>query len=81
MLNLERAVYSPLHTRTVIVGDTGAIGWIDDSGRATADNVTAVTNGFNPLANILAVDWNETDGIFIAVADNGQIARSTNGTN
>ena len=78
---LRGAVYSPLHTRTVIVGDTGAIGWIDDSGRATADNVTAVTNGFNPLANILAVDWNETDGIFIAVADNGQIARSTNGTN
>ena len=78
---LRDVVYSPLHTRVVVVGDNASIGWLDDSGRTTADNVTAVTTGFAPLSNILAVAWNETDGMFVAVADNGQIARSTNGTN
>lgn len=73
--------HSAVHGRTVCVGDSGTIGYIDDDDTTTVDNWTGVSNGFNPLANILAVEFNEVDGVFVAVADNGQICRSSNGTN
>ena len=73
--------WSPTHDRLVCVCNLGYLGYQDTANRATANKWTAVTNGFNPLANITAVEWNESDSVFVAVADNGQICRSTNGTN
>ena len=75
------AIYSPFHDRVVLVGDNGQIGYWDGADAVVNDAVNNVTNGFDPTANIQAVDWNESDGVFVAVADNGQICRSSNGTN
>ena len=73
--------YSTFHDRLVSVGNNGQIGYWDGADAAVADAWNVVQNGFDPTANINAVDWNETDGVFVAVADNGQICRSSNGTN
>ncbi len=73
--------WSPTHARLVTVGDNQQIGYIDAANRNVSDAWTPVSNGFSPLANILAVAWNDIDGVFVAVADNGEIARSSNGTN
>lgn len=73
--------HSPLHTRTIAVQDSGVILYIDDATiiAATANGWTGVTNGFNPLTNIKDVHWDGNDGMFIAVASNGQICRSSSG--
>ena len=67
--------------RSVCVGDNGQVGYLADSvlDVGTADAWTPVVNGFNPLSNILAVAYNEGDGVFVAVADDGVICRSTTG--
>jgi hypothetical protein len=67
--------------RFIAVMDNGRIGYIDTDDFGSSAAWTEVTNGFNPLANILDVHYNDTDAVAIAVADNGQICRSTNGTN
>ena len=73
--------YSPLHQRLVIVGDSQQLGYWNKVDKASADAVVISENGFDPLANIMAVEWDENAGNFCAVADTGQICRSSNGTN
>lgn len=73
--------WSPAHARLVCVGDNQTLGYLDSSSQDTNDAWTSIANGFAPTANIKAVEWNASDGLFIAVADNGQICRSSNGTN
>lgn len=74
--------HSELHARTVCVGNGGQIGYIDDADVASllADAWTSVSNGFDPAAVINAVEFNEVNGVFVAVSSNGQICRSSNGT-
>jgi WD40 repeat protein len=74
-------VYSPTHDRVVAVADNGELGYWDATDKATNNSFNLVSSGFAITTRIMAVDWNATDGIFIAVAKNGQICRSTNGTN
>ena len=81
---IRRFCHSQLLDRTVCVGDAATIGYIDDANMVTSngggtDAWTAVDNGFGPTANILSVAYNESDAVFVAVADNGQICRSTTG--
>ena len=71
--------FAPIHERMVMVGDNQQIGYLDKDDAASADAWTNVENGFNPTADILGVVWDDTHGVFIAVADSGQICRSTNG--
>jgi len=78
---IRNFAHSDVHNRLVCVGDNATIGYIADANVASPDAWVAVQNGFDPLADILAVEFNETDGVFVAVASNGQICRSTNGTN
>jgi len=59
----------------VAVGDNGKIAYSSNYG----DTFIQVSNGFIPTANINDVHYDEEDKIFIAVANNGQICRSTNG--
>ena len=73
--------YSSFHDRLVCVGDNGQIGYWDGADKNVANAWNVVQNGFDPTTNINAVDWNSVDGVFVAVAENGQIARSSNGTN
>jgi hypothetical protein len=68
---LYGVAYSPLHNRTVVVGANGTIGYCNDADTSTNDSVVGVANGFAP----------SNSGQFIAAADNGQICRSSNGTN
>ena len=78
--NRHRAfAYSPVHDRLVVVGDNQQIGTLDKADQDAFDAWTISQNGFDPLANILGVEWDDTNGNFCAVADNGQICRSTNG--
>ena len=72
--------YSPLHSRLVCVGDNATVGYWDIGNKTINDSWVPVASGFSPTANINAVVWDENDRVFIAVADNGQICRSTNGT-
>jgi len=72
--------HAPVHNRLVLVGDACLIGYQDEGDSGTDDKWTFVASGFDPLADILGVAFNETDGIFIAFANNGQIGRSSNGT-
>lgn len=73
--------HADLHGRTVLVGNSGTIGYLDDANLTTNDSWVSVANGFDPLTDINAIAFNEVDGVFVAVAANGQICRSTNGTN
>jgi hypothetical protein len=73
--------YSSIHERLVCVGDSGILGYWDRANKSSTNAWIPISHGFDPLTNIHAVTWNGTDGVFIAVAANGQIARSTNGTN
>jgi len=73
--------WSPIHERLILVGDNAQLGYLDKADRALTDAWTNTGNGFNPLANIYGVVWDSTHGVFVAVADNGQICRSTNGIN
>ena len=73
--------WSPLHERLILVGDNAQLGYLDVADRGLTDAWTIVQTGFNPLASILGVVWDSTHGVFVAVADNGQICRSTNGIN
>lgn len=70
---------SEMHERTVCVGDSGTIGYLPDASIGSVDSWVSVSNGFDPTANVLCVDFNETNGVFIACADNGQICRSSTG--
>jgi len=65
--------------RFVCVGDYGTIGTLEASLTDTNNSWVETANGFDPSAHVQAVDYNRTDNMFIAVADNGQICRSTTG--
>lgn len=78
---VRSGAYSSVHQRLVLVGNDAQIGHWDAVDKLLDDAVTPVENGFNPIADILAVVWDDTHGVFVAVADNGQICRSTNGIN
>lgn len=71
--------YSDLHSRWVAVGDNAQIATLELSAASTADSWVVRENGFSPTANIK--DVCEFNNVFIAVADNGQICRSTSGVN
>ena len=71
--------FSPSQDRLVAVGVNGFIGYWDVANRATNNGWTLVSNGFSNSTNINAIDWSPTDGVFVAVAANGQIARSSTG--
>lgn len=73
-------IYSTLHARIVGVGLQGQIGYLDAANFLVDDAWTSVANGFDVTTTINAVEFNETDGVFVAVAENGQICRSSNGT-
>lgn len=76
---MNASTYSELFDRLIAVGNNSQIGYLDYANLQVADAWTPVANGFDPLANIKDV---HADGsVIIAVADNGQICRSTNGTN
>lgn len=75
--------YSSFDGRLVLVGDAALVGYNDDvniNADAT-DAWTFVSTGFDITANVQDVDWSEDDRLFIAVADNGQICRSSTGLN
>lgn len=71
--------WSPTLERLVSVGDNAQIGYMDRSDSASNNKWVSVAGGIAPTADILDVAWNDTDGVYICVADNGQIARSTSG--
>jgi len=71
--------YSETHERFVAVGDDGKIGYVDWADILVSNAWTLVDNGANPLADFTAVAWNEVNGIFVAVNNQGQILRSSNG--
>jgi len=76
---IRKFAHSELHERTVCVGDSATIGYLPDASVETADAWTSVPSGFSPTTDILCVEFNETDGVFVACAANGQICRSSNG--
>lgn len=71
--------YSVVHSRLVMVGDNQQIGTLEEAEQDAADAWVPAQNGFDPLANIKGVEWDSFNANFCAVADNGQICRSTNG--
>ena len=71
--------YSIVHQRLVMVGDDAQIGFIGELDKASVDAWSVATNGFDPLADILSVVWDDFNGTFVAFASNGQICRSSNG--
>ena len=73
--------YSILHQRLVIVGDFQQLGYWNEVDKAAADAIIISESGFDPLANILGVEWDYNSGNFCAVASTGQICRSSNGSN
>ncbi len=78
LTNISGVTHSDLlYPLFVAVGDSGKIAYSIDSG----DTFIQVSNGLDPLANFTDVHYDEDDTVFIAVADNGQILRSTNGIN
>lgn len=79
--HINGLAFSPIHERVVAVADNGELGYWDAVDKTVGNTWNLVSTGFNPTTRIMAVAWNVTDGLFIAVAKNGQICRSTNGTN
>lgn len=72
--------YSSFLGRAIVVGDNAQLAYIDPVNFGVADAWTAVSNGLDPTSNFTAIYFDDGDDrIFIAVADNGQILRSTNG--
>ncbi|MEE8364201.1 MAG: hypothetical protein V3R76_00305 [Gammaproteobacteria bacterium] len=76
---INDVVFSPLHNRAIYIGDNARI--VSSETQFGSGSFTARQNGFNPLTHLLCIGWDEDDGIFIVGASNGQICRSTNGTN
>ena len=71
--------YSPLLDMMVCVGEMGTVGYLHETDKLVTNNWTVAENSFAPTARVLGVARNDVDQMFIAVADNGQICRSTNG--
>ena len=72
-------IESEVLERMVAVADDGKIGVCEKADYLLVNSWELVQNGSNPLANFTDVMWNEVDGMFVAVNDQGQILRSTNG--
>ena len=84
--SVRQFAYSRSLDTMVAVADDGKVGFYEgmDGGAIVAAGVNAsvytlAENGSNPLANFTGVVWNEADGLFVAVNDEGQILRSSNG--
>ncbi len=73
--------HSDFDDRLVCVGNSGTVGYWNVADKTTADKWNFIATGFDPLTNVNAVARNESDGIFVAVASNGQICRSSSGIN
>lgn len=76
---IRGVAWSPNHQRLVTVGEQAQIGYVDRVNFGNLDAFTVVPNGFNVNTNINSVWRDDTDNLFIAVAQNGQISRSTTG--
>ena len=72
-------VESEILQRMVAVGNDGKIGTCEKVDYESLDKWSLKQNGSNPLANFTDVQRNDVDGMFVAVNDQGQILRSTNG--
>ena len=72
-------VESEILERMIAVGDDGKIGFCERANYTIVNSWSLVQNGSNPLANFTDVMRNDVDGMYIAVNDQGQILRSTNG--
>lgn len=70
-------VFSVLLGRWVACGKDGKIGFAERTG--APNPWTLVTNGFNPTAHILDIAFDENNGLFIAISNDGNICRSTTG--
>lgn len=79
--SVREFAFSALLNRYIAVGDTAQIGYLEYADRGVSNGWTAVSNGLEPTANFTSVEYSEepANQLFIAVADNGQILRSTNG--
>jgi len=78
------ATWSSDHQRFVFVGANGQIGFLDYAEFSVPNNndrAVMVSNGFNPMADIVAVHYDTVSNFFLAVSSNGQICRSSNGIN
>lgn len=76
---IKGMAHSETHERVVAVAEDGKIGFVNVADLLTSDAWTLVDNGANPLADFTAVAWNDVNGIFAAVNNQGQILRSSNG--
>jgi len=76
---INHFAWSDTHQRLVCVGDNGTIGYQDLGDKENSNAWTSVTGGFSPIAEITSVEWNTADGIFVAVAADGAICRSSTG--
>lgn len=76
----QQFCFSPAHDRLVAVCANGIIGYWDGVNGDTNDTWVLVSNGFSNTARINACAWSPEDGVFVAVAHNGQICRSSTGT-
>jgi microcystin-dependent protein len=76
---LREFALSETHQRIIVVADDGKIGFQDEANWTVLDSFALVPNGSNPFSNFTGVAWNDNDGMFVAVNDDGQILRSTTG--
>jgi hypothetical protein len=58
-------------------GDNGKIVYYDNA----AGTASSISNGFNPTSKVIDMHYDETDAIFVAISNDGNICRSVNGIN
>lgn len=78
---LNSITYSQFLNLYVVAGNNGQIGYCARSDILTADAWVQTANGFDILSNVNCVHYDEDDAVFVAVANDGAICRSTNGIN
>jgi hypothetical protein len=76
---IREFAFAPVHSRLIAVADDGKIGYLDEEINYLNPAFTLVSNGGNPLSHFTCVGWNDSDGMFVACNDDGQILRSSNG--
>jgi len=76
---IREFAFSPVHKRLIAVADDGKIGYLDEASVYVNPAFRLVANGGNPLSHFTCVGWNDSDGMFVACNDDGQILRSSNG--
>lgn len=81
-IQINDFAFSNNRDRMVCVGNEATIGylsqadWLAEVGNGAW---TSVSNGFAPTAKVVCLERNESDDMFVACADNGQICRSSSG--